>query len=82
MTSETGSDRLNVWFLDVLLSAGIGRTGTIVVIDMLIDIIDTKGELTVSLFLEPYQFFEVAQIKGHVFKSSPEERQNMSSLEL
>lgn len=43
-------------FLMCFVSAGIGRTGTIVVIDMLIDVIDAKGEFTVSLFLESYHF--------------------------
>ncbi len=34
-------------------SAGIGRTGTIVVIDMLIDTIDAKGEF-ISLCFEVF----------------------------
>ncbi len=36
-------------------SAGIGRTGTIVVIDMLIDTIDAKGEF-ISLCVEDLRF--------------------------
>lgn len=37
-------------------SAGIGRTGTIVVIDMLIDNIDAKGEF-ISLCIEVFEVF-------------------------
>ncbi len=37
-------------------SAGIGRTGTIVVIDMLIDTIDAKGEF-ISLCFKVFEVF-------------------------